>query len=294
MDAPPQDEKRYRDNMIRLTSVIIEVLTFQDKRRPNSTVNPFVTYAENFKGVSSKANAKMSLLHVPFFDVFNLHRASILGSDGNPLWAVTKAIDVHFGKGGKWHKKNYILKIGAAFYKASTLRAEADKKIADTRAKGTENENETQATVNQYWYLFNDLLHYYLLEVIADALGVEHQDYDAVKSLSSHFCERSHLRAKSPASDEKSDEDDIGHKLGKVTGGGIGGKKINAAIRGMTSEGGILDNIDEMMTKVQDTPKTGDKKADMLTMLANLLPNMADTMETVTSMLGKEESAEDN
>ena len=291
MDVSPAEEIRARKNMVGLASVVKEVLVFEDKK---SESNPFVTYAENFKHTASKTNAKMSVLHTLFEDLFNAHRASILSSDANPSWMVSKSVEVHFGKGGKWHKKNYILKISAAFFKASKVREAVDKKIQDQIDKGMENPNETEALRVKYSYLFTELLHHHLLEVIADALGEAHQDHKAVKKLSLHFRESSHLKTKEK--DEKSDEDDIGHKLAKTTKAGIDGKKINDAISTMTTDGGMLDGIVNMMTKVQETPKTGDKKADMIGILSGLIPDMADTMEGITSMLGgnKEEGSEED
>lgn len=289
MDLSPEEEKRARGNMANLTSLVIEVLVFKEKKIGN---NPFVAYAENFKAIISKANAKMAALHTLFLELFNANRSSILSSDSNPMWLTTRSVDVHFGKGGKWHKKNYILKISAAAFKASKIREEVDREIKERQDKGTENPNESEALRVKYSYMFTELLHHYLLEVIADALGDAHQDCKAVKKLSLHFRESSHLRPKEK--DSVSDEEDIGHKLAKVTKSGIGGKGINDVFSTMTTEGGMLDGIVNMMTKVQETPKTGDKKADMVNILSDLIPDMAETMEGITSMLSNKDQEGDS
>lgn len=288
MDVSPEEEMKARASMIGLASLVKEVLVFEDKK---SSSNPFVTYADNFKHLASKANAKMSVLHVLFEELFNANRASILSSDSHPLWLTNKSVEVHFGKNGKWHRKNYILKISAAFFKALKIREQVDKKIQDQRDKGKENPNETEAARVKYSYLFIELLHHHLLEVIADALGDAHQDYKEVKRLSLHFRESSHLKSKNE-SEDKSDEQDIGHRLDKVVKGGIGGKKINQAINTMTSDGGMLDNVVSMLTKVQEAPKTGNKKADMVNILSGLIPDMADTMDDITTMLGDNKEKE--
>ena len=289
MDEPTTDKDliKSRSNLISQATLFIDVMNFGASKGTNMVV----TYAENYKAVLGKQNMKVDKVHLVHEKLFEQHREDILNSDKNMFWAKDKTVTVHFGGDDRrYAKKNYILKLSIAFFKAYNVREEIEKRIKAESVDGKEpNPNFVEMERGRFEYSFTEELLFRMLVVIRDALGETHPDFKKVSKLCEHFRAMTRHRDREEV---PQNPDGIAAKLSKVSGGGITSDKISQAIGGLVGQDGLFEGIEDMYTQVKNAPKTGDKKKDMANILTNIGPQMADALTSVTDILN--DNAEDS
>ena len=281
-----------RENLLKFTKLVIEVLGFGKSTHSNE-LNELIILSKRYKTLITRSDMKIDQQHSLFRELFAKYRDRILASGDSDIaafWAVKLPIAVWFGEHSPKFKNNeYRLKIGASYTSAKLIRDGIDKQIA----KEPDNPNLRIVFTGKYEYDFVEMLNYMLYLVIADALGVIHSDYAAVKQLSEHFRAKTCLRDRPEGMSDEAGTG-LGEAISRATEsvgkGKVDGAKIGQAIDSLAGDEGLVGNITNIFEKAvkareSGATPTGGKGGAMTALLQELAPDIETTFEGLTELI---------
>lgn len=280
-----------RENLIKFTKLVIEVLGFGKK----GAGNQLIELSNRYKTLILRSDMKIEQQHTLFRDLFVKYRDPILASGNTDIptmsaWAVKAPVEIWFGEHSEKFKRNeYRLKIAAAYTSAKLIRDGIDKQIS----KEADNPNLAELERGKYEYSYIEMLNYELYLVISDALGVIHSDFADVKALSEYFRSKTCLRDR-PADVGDETGSGLGEAISRATetagGGKVDGKKISQAIDTLAGDDGLIGNITGIFEKAVKAREAGaasggGKGGAMTALLQELAPDIETTFEGLTDLI---------
>jgi len=280
----PEGKNVQLENLMNLCKTCIRA---QKHGKGKDYKNALIDQCENYMRLISRTGVVMEQQHDLAMDIFEAHRPRIIESaktDEKAYWVkdAKVSIEMWWGKGTKWEKNKYCLKIGAAYVSAWNIRQEMDKRINEM-----ENPNEQEMERGKYEYSFTELLNYYLYLVIADALGKLHTDYGRVLALSEIFRNRTYLADKEDDG-EGSGEGGLGETISKATGGKVAGTSITKAIDNLASNEGVINGIVNIFDKAAKSREVGGENKTVASMLVELAPDIEATLGGLSDLMPKQ------
>jgi hypothetical protein len=300
-----QEDKAMLKNLVNLSDnclTIMEAAGMGPKQGKNGqktvACNILYTYAQSYRKILNHVNTKVPD-HMPYYFEFYLkYRSSILQSHKQPDWmdpkdskeaketkdskdsksSKSKSVPEERKKPPQIHfrhdrpevaKRNYILPVAICYSEAATLRDKIDKKSYD-------NENKRIKAQGHLNYQLANLLQYWLLMVIIDAVvlnDAEHPDLGKLKTLAEFFRGQTYLKpVDSDDSSESSDESDnsgqerlnsfaskISNGKAKKLPGGVLTDLVGDFLGGDENGNGGIESIQSVMQDLSAKSKKGEK-----------------------------------